>query len=148
MVYGAYENLDAPLTAPLDRQQARASTRLLETIPHAADPRDPAALAADAVGRMSAMLREKPAHLAADPADSGHQPTVVRDRIESDRERCRLRVERGISLALTDGSDTSDRSAPPPSPRRLALTATGTFEPSHLIGQVRLTLGTLRPPAR
>ncbi|MFE7655145.1 hypothetical protein ACFU6M_19950 [Streptomyces bottropensis] len=60
MVYGAYESLDAPLTALLDRQQARAFTRLLETIPHAADPRDPAALAADAVGRMSAMLREKP----------------------------------------------------------------------------------------
>ncbi|MFD9122060.1 hypothetical protein [Streptomyces bottropensis] len=63
MVYGAYESLDAPLTALLDRQQAHAFTRLLETIPHAADPRDPAALAAlaaDAVGRMSAMLREKP----------------------------------------------------------------------------------------
>jgi hypothetical protein len=31
---------------------------------------------------------------------------------------------------------------------RLALTAPGTFEPSHLIGQVRLILGALRPPTR
>ncbi|MDX3135728.1 helix-turn-helix domain containing protein [Streptomyces europaeiscabiei] len=172
VVYGAFENLDALLTALLDRQQARAFARLLETIPGAGDPRDPAAgdsrapaaanlhdpaaFASEAVRRMSAMLREDPDTWRLILLTPGNMPSVVRDRIESDRERFRLRVEGWISLVLTD------RSGPELDPRvlahalvacaehfgRVALTDPGTFEPSHLVGQVRVILGALWPPTR
>ncbi|WP_037689283.1 TetR/AcrR family transcriptional regulator [Streptomyces scabiei] len=172
VVYGAFENLDALLTALLDRQQARAFARLLETIPGAGDPRDPAAgdsrapaaanlrdpaaFASKAVRRMSAMLREDPDTWRLILLTPGNMPSVVRDRIESDRERFRLRVEGWISLVLTD------RSGPELDPRvlahalvacaehfgRVALTDPGTFEPSHLVGQVRVILGALWPPTR
>ncbi|MDX3697140.1 helix-turn-helix domain containing protein [Streptomyces europaeiscabiei] len=172
VVYGAFENLDALLTALLDRQQARAFARLLETIPGAGDPRDPAAgdsrapavadlhdpaaFASEAVRRMSAMLREDPDTWRLILLTPGNMPSVVRDRIESDRERFRLRVEGWISLVLTD------RSGPELDPRvlahalvacaehfgRVALTDPGTFEPSHLVGQVQVILGALWPPRR
>ncbi|MDX3549451.1 TetR/AcrR family transcriptional regulator [Streptomyces europaeiscabiei] len=172
VVYGAFENLDALLTALLDRQQARAFARLLETIPgpgdprgpaagdsrapDAADPHDPAAFASEAVRRMSAMLREDPDTWRLILLTPGNMPSVVRDRIESDRERFRFRVEGWISLVLTD------RSGPELDPRvlahalvacaehfgRVALTDPGAFEPSHLVGQVRVILGALWPPTR
>lgn len=175
VVYGAFENLDTLLTALLDRQQARAFARLLETIsaagdprdPTAGDPRDPAAadlhdpavFASEAVRRMSAMLREDPDTWRLILLTPGNMPTVVRDRIESDRERFRRQVEEWISHVLTG---RSDRSGPELDPRvlahalvacaehfgRVALTDPGTFEPSHLIGQVRMILGALWPPTR
>lgn len=97
VVYGAYENLDALLTALLDRQQARAFDCLLETIPDPHGPRDPAAFAAETVRRMSAMLHQDPDTWRLILLPPGNMPTVVRDRIEVDRERFRLRVEAWIS---------------------------------------------------
>jgi AcrR family transcriptional regulator len=156
VVYGAFENLDALLTALLDRQQARAFGRLLETIPSAQDLREPAAFASEAVRRMSAMLREDPDTWRLILLTPGNMPTVVRDRIEADRERFRRRVEEWLSLVLTD------RSGPALDPQvlahalvacaehfgRIALTDPGRFDPPHLIGQVQVILGAIWPPSR
>jgi AcrR family transcriptional regulator len=153
VVYGAFENLDALLTALLDRQQTRAFGRLLETVPSRRELRDPAAFAAEAVRRMSAMLREDPDTWRLILLTPGSMPTVVRDRIEADRERFRLRVEEWISLVL------ADRGGPALDPQvlahalvacaehfgRIALTDPGRFDPAHLIDQVRVILGALWP---
>ncbi|MGW3123894.1 TetR/AcrR family transcriptional regulator [Streptomyces sp. NPDC001107] len=156
VVYGAFENLDALLTALLDRQQARAFTRLLETIPGARDLRDPAAFVSEAVRRMSAMLREDPDTWRLILLTPGNMPAVVRDRIEADRERFRLRVEQWISIVL------ADRGGPALDPQvlahalvacaehfgRIALTDPGRFDPPHLIDQVQVILDALWPPTR
>jgi AcrR family transcriptional regulator len=104
VVYGAFENLDALLSALLDRQRARAFERLLATIPSAEDLRDPAAFASEAVRRMSAMLRQDPDTWRLILLPPGNMPTVVRDRIEADRERFRLQVEEWISHVLAGRS--------------------------------------------
>ncbi|WP_329337422.1 TetR/AcrR family transcriptional regulator [Streptomyces sp. NBC_00663] len=163
VVYGAYDHLDALLTALLDRQQARAFDRLLATIPDDPAQRgDPAAFAAETVRRMSTMLRQDPDTWRLILAPPGNMPTVVRDRIEADRERFRLRVETWLSHALTDPNDPTRESPGSLDPRilahalvacaehfgRLALTDPGTFEPAHLIDQVRLILGALWPRTR
>ncbi|MEV6500785.1 TetR/AcrR family transcriptional regulator [Streptomyces prunicolor] len=153
VVYGAFENLDALLTALLNRQQTRAFARLLETIPETGDPRDPAGFAAEAVRRMSAMLRQDPDTWRLILLPAGNMPTVVRDRIEADRERFQLQVEQWISLLL------ADRSNPQLDPQilahalvacaehfgRTALTDPDKFDPSRLINQVQVILGTIWP---
>lgn len=153
VVYGAFENLGALLTALLDRQQARAFARLLETIPGAEDLRDPAAFASEAVRRMGAMLHQDPDTWRLILLPPGNMPAVVRDRIEADRERFRLRVEEWVSLVLADRSD------PGLDPQvlahalvacaehfgRIALTDPDRFDPSRLTGQVRLILGAIWP---
>ncbi|NEB00959.1 TetR/AcrR family transcriptional regulator [Streptomyces sp. SID13726] len=153
VVYGAFENLDALLTALLDRQQAYAYGRLLETIPDPRDLRDPAAFGAEAVRRMSAMLRRDPDTWRLILLTPGNMPAVVRDRIEADRERFRLRVESWISLLP----------AAPSGPRldaqvlahalvacaehfgRVALTEPDKFDIERLTGQVHLLIGVVRP---
>ncbi|MFD5795946.1 TetR/AcrR family transcriptional regulator [Streptomyces diastatochromogenes] len=156
VVYGAFENLDALLSALLDRQQARAFARLLETIPGTGDLRDPAAFVSETVRRMSAMLHEDPDTWRLILLPPGNMPTVVRDRIEADRERFRLRVEQWISLVL------ANRSGPELDPQvlahalvacaehfgRLALTEPGKFDPPRLIGQVQVILGAVWPRTR
>ncbi|MFE1883596.1 TetR/AcrR family transcriptional regulator [Streptomyces diastatochromogenes] len=156
VVYGAFENLDALLSALLDRQQARAFARLLETIPGTGDLRDPAAFVSETVHRMSAMLHEDPDTWRLILLPPGNMPTVVRDRIEADRERFRLRVEQWISLVL------ANRSGPELDPQvlahalvacaehfgRLALTEPGKFDPPRLIGQVQVILGAVWPRTR
>jgi len=153
VVYGAYDDLGALLTALLDRQQTRAFTRLLATIPDARNLRDPGEFAAEAVRRMSAMLRQDPDTWRLILLTPGAMPAVVRDRIEADRERFRIRVEQWITPATTDRSD------PRLDPRilahalvacaehfgRVALTAPDTFDPERLIGQLRMILDTLQP---
>lgn len=156
VVYGAFENLDALLTALLDRQQARAFGRLLETIPRTADLREPASFVTEAVRGMSAMLRADPDTWRLILLTPGTMPTVVRDRIEADRERFRRRVEQWLSHVL------ADRDGPALDPRvlahalvacaehfgRTALTDPGRFDPPHLIDQVRVILSALWPPTR
>ncbi|WP_215456614.1 TetR/AcrR family transcriptional regulator [Streptomyces sp. ATCC 21386] len=154
VVYGAYENLDALLTALLDRQQARAFGRLLSTVPRTEDGlRDPAAFASEAVRRMSAMLREDPDTWRLILLPPGNMPPVVRDRIEADRERFRTLVEEWLARTL------ADRPGPALDPGvlahalvacaehfgRVALTDPGRFDPAHLIDQVRIILGALWP---
>ena len=156
VVYGAFENLDALLTALLDRQEAQAFGRLLQAIPGTGGLRDPIVFATEALRRMSAMLREDPDTWRLILLTPGTMPTVVRDRIEADRERFRLQVEYWISTVL------ADRSGPALDPQvlahalvacaehfgRIALTDPGRFDPQHLIGQVQLILGAIWPPTR
>lgn len=153
VVYSAFGDLNALLTALLDRQQARAFDRLLETIPDADALRDPAAFVSETVHRMAAMLHEDPDTWRLILLTPGNTPTVVRDRIETDRERFRLRVEQWISLALAEGSD------PRLDPQvlahalvacaehfgRLALTDPDRFTAPRLVGQVQVILGGVRP---
>jgi AcrR family transcriptional regulator len=158
VVYGAFQDLDALLTALLDRQQSRAFARLLRTVPDAQDLRDPAAFAAETVRRMSAMLREDPDTWRLILLTPGAMPPVVRDRIDADRERFRQRVEAWLSLMSADREDP--QLDPKLDPQilshalvacaehfgRLALTDPGKVDPQRLVGQVQLLLGALWPP--
>ncbi|MEV5880133.1 TetR/AcrR family transcriptional regulator [Streptomyces sp. NPDC052101] len=160
VVYSAYENLDSLLTALLDRQQARAFEHLLQTIPSTENLRDPAAFAAEAVRRMSAMLHQDPDTWRLILLPPGNMPTVVRDRIEADRERFRLRVEAWVSLALAHRSGTAATQqldaqvlahalvACAEHFGRLALTDPGKFDPPRLIGQLQVILGAVLPRTR
>lgn len=153
VVYGAFDNLDALLTALLDRQQARAFERLLRTVPDADEPRDPAAFASEAVRRMAGMLHEDPDTWRLILLPPGNMPTVVRDRIEADRERFRLLVEKWLSLALADRSDPGLDAqvlahalvACAEHFGRVALTEPDKFDLPRLTGQVRVILGALWP---
>jgi AcrR family transcriptional regulator len=158
VVYGAYENLDALLGALLDREQARAFGRLLETLPGAVDLGDPAAFAAATVRRMSAMLRADPDTWRLILAPPGDMPALVRDRVEADRERFRLRVAAWITAVLADRDDTArDTAALDPQLLahalvacaehfgRVALTDPDRFGPDHVANQVHALLAALWP---
>ena len=153
VVYGAFENLDALLAALLDRQQARAFERLLRTVPDAGELRDPAAFASEAVRRMADMLHQDPDTWRLILLPPGNMPVVVRDRIEADRERFRLLVERWLSLALADRSDPGLDAqvlahalvACAEHFGRVALTEPEKFDLPRLTGQVRVILGALWP---
>ena len=135
VVYGAFDDLGALLLALLDRQQARAYTRLLATVPDARELRDPGGFAAETVRRMSAMLHDDPDTWRLILLTPGTMPAVVRDRIEADRERFRRRVEQWISLAVAGRGGTRPRPADPrPRARRLR----GALRPPrpHRPGQV------------
>ncbi|MEU6374991.1 helix-turn-helix domain-containing protein [Streptomyces sp. NPDC046909] len=154
VVYGAFENLDALLGALLDRQQARAFARLLETIPDARNLSGPAVFGAEAVRRMGAMLREDPDTWRLILAPPGNMPAVVRDRVEADRQRFRRRVEAWIAHVQAD-RDAGPRLDPEILAHALvacaehfgreALTDPGRFDAERLTGQVRLILGVLWP---
>ncbi|MEZ0069483.1 AcrR family transcriptional regulator [Streptacidiphilus sp. MAP12-20] len=154
VVYGAFENLDALLTALLDRQQARAFERLLDTLPDAGDQRDPAVFASSTLRRMSEMLHDDPDTWRLILLTPGTMPAVVRDRIEADRERFRLRVAAWISAVLADrGESQLDPQilahalvACAEHFGRIALTDPDRFELQHLLGQVQLMLRTVWPP--
>ncbi|AZQ37968.1 TetR/AcrR family transcriptional regulator [Streptomyces cyaneochromogenes] len=153
VVYSAFGDLNALLTALLDRQQARAFDRLLRTVPDVDALRDPAAFVAEAVRRMGAMLEQDPDTWRLILLTPGNTPTVVRDRIEADRERFRRRVEAWISRVLADGGD------PRLDPQvlahalvacaehfgRIALTDPGRFTADRLIGQAQVILEVIRP---
>ncbi|MCL8013067.1 TetR/AcrR family transcriptional regulator [Streptomyces sp. AS02] len=153
VVYSAFGDLNALLTALLDRQQARAFDRLLRTVPDMDALRDPAAFVAEAVRRMGAMLEQDPDTWRLILLTPGNTPTVVRDRIEADRERFRRRVEAWISRVLADGGD------PRLDPQvlahalvacaehfgRIALTDPDRFTADRLIGQAQVILGVIRP---
>ena len=153
VVYGAFENLDALLTALLDRQQARAFERLLRTVPDAGGLSDPAAFASEAVRRMADMLHQDPDTWRLILLPPGNMPVVVRDRIEADRERFRLLVERWLSLTLADRSDPGLDAqvlahalvACAEHFGRVALTEPEKFDLPRLTGQVRVILGALWP---
>lgn len=158
VVYGAFENLGDLLSALLDREQARAYQQLLETLPDTADLRDPGAFAAETVQRMSAMLRADPDTWRLILLPPGNAPAVVLDRVEADRDRFRRRVADWISALQSIRSDALAAELDPlvlahalvacaEHFGRLALTDPGTFEPAHLIAQVRLLLRVVWPPS-
>jgi AcrR family transcriptional regulator len=153
VVYGSFENLDALLTALLDRQQARAFERLLRTVPDAGGLSDPAAFASEAVRRMADMLHQDPDTWRLILLPPGNMPVVVRDRIEADRERFRLLVEKWLTLALAGRSDPGLDAqvlahalvACAEHFGRVALTEPEKFDLPRLTGQVRVILGALWP---
>jgi AcrR family transcriptional regulator len=153
VVYGAFENLDALLTALLDRQQARAFERLLRTVPDAGGLSDPAAFASEAVRRMADMLHQDPDTWRLILLPPGNLPVVVRDRIEADRERFRLLVAKWLTLALAGRSDPGLDAqvlahalvACAEHFGRVALTEPEKFDLPRLTGQVRVILGALWP---
>jgi AcrR family transcriptional regulator len=153
VVYGAFENLDALLTALLDRQQARAFERLLRTVPDAGGLSDPAAFVSEAVRRMADMLHQDPDTWRLILLPPGNMPAVVRDRIEADRERFRLLVEKWLSLGLAGRSDPGLDAqvlahalvACAEHFGRVALTEPEKFDLPRLTDQVRVILGALWP---
>jgi AcrR family transcriptional regulator len=148
VVYGAFDNLDALLGALLDRQQAHAFGRLLETIPRMEELRDPVAFASEAVRAMSAMLHEDPDTWRLILLTPVTTPTVVRERIEADRERFRRQVEAWLSVVLAErGGSALDPQvlahalvACAEHFGRVALTEPQRFDLTHLVGQVRAIL--------
>ncbi|RAG82627.1 TetR/AcrR family transcriptional regulator [Streptacidiphilus pinicola] len=154
VVYGAFENLGALLGALLDRQQARAYGQLMETLADGAELRDPAEFAAATVRRMSAMLRADPDTWRLILLPPGAMPPIVLERIEADRARFRDHVAEWISVALAGrgvtGLDPQVLAhalvACAEHFGRLALTDPETFDPAHLVDQVRLLLRLALPP--
>lgn len=172
VVYGAFDDLDALLITLLDRQQERAYTRLLASVPDPRDGGDLVDFACEAVHRMGAMLREDPDTWRLILLTPATTPPAVHARIEADRERFRRRVASWIAsvpaLSAAPASDSSD-AAPDPGPdsdavpapdpevlahalvasaehfARLALTSPGAMDATRLAGQVRLLLGGFRP---
>lgn len=153
VVYGAFENLGDLLGELLDREQARAFRQLLETLPEGADPRDPAAFAAETVRRMSAMLRTDPDSWQLILLAPGDTPAVVRDRVEADRERFRRRVADWITAVLAGrGRSEYDPQilahalvACAEHFGRTALTDPQRFDPEQVARQVEVLLRALWP---
>ncbi|WP_419996397.1 TetR/AcrR family transcriptional regulator [Streptomyces boninensis] len=145
VVYGAFGDLGALLTALLDRQQERAFGRLLDAFPQSEELRDPAGFAAEAARRVGAMLREDPDTWRLILLTPASMPAVVRDRIQADRERLRARFEEWIAVALDhQGRDDLDAEvlahallAVGEHFARLALDEPGRFDAERLAGQVR-----------
>ncbi|MER5890123.1 helix-turn-helix domain-containing protein [Streptomyces sp. NPDC001941] len=155
VVYGAYDGLEALLGALLDRQQARAFTRLLDTLDGAGAPADPADFAAGAVLRMSAMLREDPDTWRLILLTSDATPAAVRERVEADRERFRGYVERAVTRLSADRADerfdarvlAHALTAAAEHFARLALGGDDAFTPERLAAQARALVRALWPPS-
>lgn len=175
VVYGAFDDLDSLLLSLLDRQQERAFTRLLASLPlpegrHRSDPGsgsdpdpDPVTFACETVHRMAAMLREDPDTWRLILITPGATPPAVHARIEADRERFRRRVASwiGSAAAAAAGAGPAPAGAGALDPdvlahalvasaehfARLALTSPGAIDTDRLTAQLRLLLGALWPAA-
>lgn len=161
VVYGAFDDLDALLLALLDRQQERAFTRLLATVPDPLRTDDPIGFACEAVHRMAAMLREDPDTWRLILLTPATTPPAVHARIEADRERFRRRVVSWMESAAAAADGPAPASAPAPAPdpevlahalvasaehfARLALSSPGAIDATRLAGQLRLLLGGIWP---
>lgn len=101
VVYGAFDGLGQLLTQLLDRQQARATTKLFELIP--ADPGsvDPEVFIAETIRGLIEQVTSD--HLTWRPILLAPQgtPLLVRVRIEADRERVRQRITALLDAFLT-----------------------------------------------
>lgn len=148
VVYGAFDDLDDLLLTLLDRQQERAFTHLLASVPDTSRTRDPVGFACEAVHRMAAMLRADPDTWRLILLTPAATPPAVHARIEADRERFRRRVASWIASVPT-------AEGPAPDPEilahalvacaehfaRLALTSAEAIDATRLTGQLRLLLG-------
>ncbi|MBT2449611.1 TetR/AcrR family transcriptional regulator [Streptomyces sp. ISL-43] len=153
VVYGAFDDLDVLLLTLLDRQQERAFTRLLASVPDTGRAADPVGFACEAVHRMAAMLREDPDTWRLILLTPATTPPAVHARIEADRERFRRRVASWIESAPA----VAEEAAPDPEVlahalvvsaehfARLALTSPGAIDATRLTGQLRLLLGGIWP---
>ncbi|NGN66536.1 TetR/AcrR family transcriptional regulator [Streptomyces sp. A7024] len=149
VVYGAFGDLGALLTALLDRQQARAFDNLLHAFPGREVLRDPAEFAAEAARRVGAVLREDPDTWRLILLTPASMPAVVRDRIQADRERLLARFEEWVDVAL-EHQNRTDLDAEVLAHAllavgehfaRLALDEPGRFDAERLAGQVRAVFG-------
>lgn len=153
VVYGAFSDLDSLLLTLLDRQQERAFTRLLATVPDPLHTSDPVGFACGAVHRMAAMLREDPDTWRLILLTPASTPPVVHARIEADRERFRRRIASWIESApATPQGPAPDAEvlahaliASAEHFARLALTSPGTIDATRLAGQLRLLLDAVWP---
>ncbi|MGW5397601.1 TetR/AcrR family transcriptional regulator [Streptomyces sp. NPDC003952] len=148
VVYGAFGDLDALLLTLLDRQQERAFTRLLASVPDGPRTRDPVDFACEAVHRMAGMLREDPDTWRLILLTPAATPPAVHARIEADRERFRRRVAAWIASAPPGAGPAPDPEilahalvASAEHFARLALTSADAIDASRLAGQLRLLLG-------
>lgn len=155
VVYGAFDDLDDLLLTLLDRQQERAFTRLLGSVPDARRTRDPVYFACETVHRMAAMLRADPDTWRLILLTPATTPPAVHARIEADRERFRRRVASWIAAAPGAGGAAPAGGGPAPDPEvlahalvacaehfaRLALTSAEPIDATRLAGQLRLLLG-------
>ncbi|MFD6891445.1 TetR/AcrR family transcriptional regulator [Streptomyces sp. NPDC059957] len=158
VVYGAFDDLDDLLLTLLDRQQERAFTRLLGSVPDARRTRDPVDFACEAVHRMASMLRDDPDTWRLILLTPATTPPAVHARIEADRERFRRRVASWIASAPGVGEAAPADGGTAPDPEvlahalvacaehfaRLALTSAEAIDADRLAGQLRLLLGGIR----
>lgn len=152
VVYGAFEDLDDLLLTLLDRQQERAFTRLLASVPDTRRTCDPVDFACEAVHRMAAMLREDPDTWRLILLTPATTPPAVHARIEADRERFRRRVAAWIESVPSAAGPAPDAEvlahalvASAEHFARLALTSAEAIDATRLAGQLRLLLGGIWP---
>jgi len=88
VVYGAFDGLGALLTQLLDRQEARAFSRLLGALP-TPNLADPAGMVTEGMRRLLTMLREDPDTWRPILLNPAGMPEAVQERIEADKDRIR-----------------------------------------------------------
>ena len=112
VVYAAFDGLHDLLMTLLDRQEARALSRLLAVMQEQPVEADPHGFVAGAIRRLVAMVRDDPSTWRPILLAPASVPTEVRERIDADRERFRA----ALAELVTSG-------APVVGPRAVALDA-------------------------
>ena len=156
VVYGAFDDLGVLLGALLDREQSRAFAALLATLPAGDRLRDPAEFAAQTVRGMSSLVRADPDTWQLILLTPATMPAVVRDRVETDRERFRQGVARWLATVTADRGDSEldpdllahALVACAEHFGRTALSDPDRFEPAHVAAQLQLLLRNLWPAPR
>jgi AcrR family transcriptional regulator len=149
VVYGAFDGLDALLSALLDREEARMLGDLMGSLPDLSSARSLEEYVTDAVGRLVAMFAANPDQwrpmlLAQDGA-----PTAVIQRIEADRSKVRDTIAGLISgYALMTGAGPVDAELVAHAAvallehfGRLMLTDPDEFTPERITAAVVQTIG-------
>lgn len=104
VVYGAYDGLGPLLTALLDRQQQRAISQLFAALP-TETATDPVTVVDLSGPRLHRMLLDDPVTWRAILQSPANVPEVVRARIEGDRQRVRVVIERLVAGVLGEQVD-------------------------------------------
>lgn len=105
VVYGAFDGLGPLLMSLLERQQHRALTQLFGALPQDLGSADPAGLVRQAGPALHQMLLDDPVTWRAILQSPTHAPELVRERVETDRERVRAVIEQLLVAALGRRAD-------------------------------------------
>jgi AcrR family transcriptional regulator len=107
VVYGVFDGLSELLYALLDRQEQRALTQLLEALPTEVGLSDPDAYLGAAIRRLVEVVTNDPLAWRPILLAAEGTPAEVRERIASDRELVRQRIEflLNAGLALRGGPE-------------------------------------------